>query len=110
MKKIALFAAALMLCGGIAMAQAPVKKSEKKAQTEQTQAAKPETQATQKSHCGNCPHHRQAATKSNEAAANVDKNKNAEKPCCNKGTEKKACNHNNEACKNKEAEKAAATK
>jgi hypothetical protein len=82
MKKIALFAATMMLCAGIAMAQEPVKKENKantKANTEaqavnsKDQAAnngKTTTQAApaQKS-CGNCPHHAQCQGKSAQKPA-----------------------------------------
>lgn len=99
MKKIALFAAAMLVCVGFTFAQNPVKKtSNDKAKTEQVQtvkADKPAPQAsqaatqaapTQKAGCGSCPHHKQC-NKSAQPTAKPE----AEKACCDKkATEKTA--------------------
>lgn len=93
MKKIALFAAALMLCAGVTMAQEPVKKAkttnakpttEAQATTDKGQAATTDKQGTQAKpagkHCGNCPHHSQCNDKSQQKPA---------KPAVNTGKETK---------------------
>ena len=105
MKKIALFAAAMLLCAGMAMAQAPVKKDANKTKTENVQATKDKEQVAGKKGCGNCPHHQQC-NKGTETAVKADSDKSAQKSCCsdtNKGTE-------NKACQNKEKDKAVAPK
>lgn len=89
MKKIALFAAAMMMCIGIACAQEPVKKDNNKNQT--TQVAKPQADKPQaspgKTGCGKCPHHNQC----NNTAAKPDNNRTTDKSC---GNNSNCQNHN----------------
>lgn len=115
MKKIALFAAAMIICAGLSFAQNPVKKdNNSKAKTVQSQAVKADIGAAEKSGCGNCPHHKQcsndngtAVKAENKAAVKTD-NKAAEKSCCNKETANKSCNK--EASKSANCDKAATKK
>ena len=67
MKKIALFAAAMLLCAGISFAQNPVKKTDKKTATIETKAVKANVEeAPAQKNCGNCPHHKQCVNKNAE--------------------------------------------
>lgn len=84
MKKIALFAAAMMLCAGMAFAQEPVKKSnDNKAKTECQQNVKSDKACSQtaapKQHCGNCPHHAKANAQTAEQGCNKDAKKGCNK-------------------------------
>lgn len=100
MKKLVLFASAMLLCAGITMAQEPVKKDNKKAET--TAVAKPAKSEAQAAHkgCGNCPNHKQCG-KAAGAQAAVAKPE-AAKPCCKKDGQK-ACNKDGQKACNKEA-------
>ena len=109
MKKIALFAAAMMICTGMAFAQTPVKKTDNtKAKTETKQDVKQDKTAqapnAQAKHCGNCPNH----TKS------VNANTMATKPECKKNESncsKKDCKkQENNAAKKENDSKAAVKK
>ena len=108
MKKIALFAATMLLCAGVAFAQQPQKKTNEKqavsASTDTKQAV------NEKQGCGKCPHHsqcqNQANTKSAEQVKPVsccDEKKacKEEKKACKE--EKKACKEEKKACKNHNA-------
>ena len=104
MKKIVLFAAAMMICAGIAFAQEPVKKSaDKKTKIECQQVATQDkaaaTTVAPKQHCGNCPHHA-------KPAANVKPEAKPAKPECNKG-EKSCCNKEAKGTCKKEENKTA---
>lgn len=104
MKKIILLSATLLLCAGMAFAQAP-KKPAPKAAPEKTVTTKAEAKsqtpsAAKQSSCGNCPHHKQCA---NNAQA-VAKPEAAPKSCCNKEGKQPA------APKKNVEEKAAVTK
>ena len=107
MKKIALFAAAMMICAGMAFAQEPVKKSnDKNAKTECQQTTKQDKAATPTAapnqHCGNCPHH----AKANAAANAKPECKKAENSNC-----KSDCKKNEKAsCKKEDCTKAPAKK
>lgn len=84
-----MLACTMLLCAGIAMAQEPVKKDNKKAET--TAVAKPAKSEAQAAHkgCGNCPNHKQCG-KAAGAQAAVAKPEGA-KACCNKDGQK-PCN------------------
>ena len=101
MKKIVMLACTMLLCAGIAMAQEPVKKPAKKAETT-TATAKSDKADAQVAHkgCGNCPNHKQCG-KAAGAQAAVAKPE-AAKPCCNKEGQK-ACNKNGQKACSKEA-------
>lgn len=101
MKKIVMLACTMLLCAGIAMAQEPVKKPAKKAETA-TATAKSDKADAQVAHkgCGNCPNHKQCG-KAAGAQAAVAKPE-AAKPCCNKDGQK-ACNKNGQKACSKEA-------
>ncbi|MBP5327402.1 MAG: hypothetical protein J6Y98_05785 [Bacteroidales bacterium] len=92
MKKIALFAATMMLFVGMAMAQAPAKKtSENQPKATPTQSVKSDNKDAQKKSCGNCPHH-QCAGKQADAKQKDAKSEN--KPSCQKQCgNKEGCNH-----------------
>lgn len=96
-----MLACTMMLCAGIAMAQEPVKKPAKKAETA-TATAKSDKADAQVAHkgCGNCPNHKQCG-KAAGAQAAVAKPEVA-KPCCNKEGQK-ACNKNGQKACSKEA-------
>ena len=102
MKKIAILAAAMMICAGMAFAQSPVKKAPAKANTEKVQPVKSTEKADAaldaKPGCGNCPHHKQCG-KSTQTAAKPAAN---EKKCCSKDGQK-ACSKNGQKACNKEA-------
>jgi len=100
MKKLVLFASAMLLCAGITMAQEPVKKDNKKAESAAATVTKPAKSEAQAAHkgCGNCPNHKQCG---NHAQATAAKPEGA-KACCNKDGQK-ACNKNGQKACNKEA-------
>ena len=94
MKKIALFAATMMLFVGMAMAQAPAKKTvDNQPKATPTQSVKSDNKDAQKKSCGNCPHHQQCAGK--QAATSQKEAKPESTPACQKQCGKKeGCNHN----------------
>ncbi len=85
MKKLVLFAAAMMLCAGMTMAQEPVKKdkttnakpaAEAQATPDKGTIAKPTVQAQPvRKSCGSCPHHAKCGSqqKPAQAAPKTDK-------------------------------------
>ncbi len=99
MKKIVLFAAAMLICAGISFAQEPVKKPAAKAQTEKNAPVKADAKtetpaATKQAGCGNCPHHKQCDKKTQTAA----KPETTQKSCCSKDAKQPAAK-----CKTTEA-------
>ena len=109
MKKIALFAAAMMICAGMAFAQSPVKKTDNtKAKTETKQDVKKDAQVQQPNaqakHCGNCPNHAKAANASTLAPKPECKKNDA--GCCKKDCKKQE----NNATKKENDSKAAVKK
>ena len=95
MKKIVLLACSMLLCAGIAMAQEPVKKPAKKAETTTVKSEKADAQVTHKG-CGNCPNHKQCG-KAADAKATAAKPESKEcckkegQTACNKDAAKKDC-------------------
>lgn len=105
MKKLVLFASAMLLCAGITMAQEPVKKDNKKAESAAATVTKPAKSEAQAAHkgCGNCPNHKQCgkaagaqATAAKPEGAKACCNKDGQKPC-NKEAAAKTSNKNAEA-------------
>ena len=101
MKKVSLFAAAMIVCVGMAFAQTPVKKSnEKKVNTEskevvnQDKAPAAVAAPAQKQHCGNCPHH----AKANAAVTSKPECKKTENEGCKKEGNKCCKKDGNNAC------------
>ncbi len=85
MKKIVLFAAAMVFCAGLAFAQQPAKAN--------TNANTNKEVKSEKKSCGHCPHHAKcandaAAVKGNKETATVKSDD--KKGCCNNDTKQPA--------------------
>lgn len=99
MKKIVLFAAAMIFCAGIAFAQQPAKKNTDKANTTATATTTKEVKNEQRQHCGKCPHHAQG-NKNTAATVKTDNKSHAcegKKNCCKEQKQPANKSNNNAA-------------